>query len=113
MEPADSQECKEFVVEAFRMSEEFDTPVMVRLTTRVAHGQSLVEPGERQEPALPAYVKNAPKYVMLPAHGRKRHLVVEARRKKLEEYSETTSLNRIEWGDKRWGSLPVGQLTSM
>lgn len=105
LEPADSQEAKEMVKQAFILSETFDTPVMLRLTTRVAHSQSLVELGERQDVALKEYTKQPAKYVMLPAFGRERHKVVEERRKKLEAYAETTPLNRIEWADRRVGII--------
>lgn len=108
LEPSDSQECKDFVLLAFRISEEFDTPVMVRTTTRVAHGQSLVTLGERQERELAAYQKNAPKYVMLPGYARQRHPVVEARREALARYNETAPINRIEWGDKKIGVITSG-----
>lgn len=108
LEPSDSQECKDFVLLAFQLSEQFDTPVMVRTTTRVAHGQSLVTLGERQEGLLKDYEKNPPKYVMLPGYGRQRHPVVEDRRKAMAAYNETAPVNRIEWGDKRIGVITSG-----
>ncbi|HBT47628.1 MAG TPA: indolepyruvate ferredoxin oxidoreductase subunit alpha [Peptococcaceae bacterium] len=108
LEPSDSREAKEMVKEAFVLSETFDTPVMLRLTTRVAHSQSLVELGERQEIPLREYVKAPAKYVMLPAHGRERHKAVEERRRRLEEYVETAPWNRVEWGDRRVGVITSG-----
>ena len=95
LEPSDSQECLDFVKIAFDLSEEFDTPVIVRLTTRVAHSRSLVEVSERQERPLRDYVKNPGKYVMMPAMARARHLVVEKRMRLLEQYSEATEINKI------------------
>lgn len=108
LEPSDSQECKDFTKEAFRISEEFDTPVIVRLSTRVSHSQGIVDITDREEYTLKPCVKNPAKYVMMPAMARKRHFVVEERMSKLKEYSETTSLNRIEWGDKKIGVITSG-----
>lgn len=108
LEPSDSQECKDFVVLAYQLSEEFDTPVMLRITTRVAHGQSLVSLGERQGGVLNDYEKNPPKYVMLPGYGRQRHPVVESRREALAKYNETAPVNRIEWGSKKIGVITSG-----
>lgn len=108
IEPSDSQEVIDFIKEAYEISEQFDTPVLFRETTRIAHSQSLVEHKERMDIPLKDYVKDAKKNVMLPAHGRLRHVVVEARREKLAEYAETTSLNRIEWGDKKVGIIASG-----
>ncbi|MCG0277171.1 MAG: indolepyruvate ferredoxin oxidoreductase subunit alpha [Thermanaeromonas sp.] len=108
LEPADSQEAKEMTKVAFALSEAFDTPVMLRLTTRIAHSQSLVELGEREEVPLKPYTKAPSKYVMLPAFGRERHKVVEERRAKLSAYAEITPLNRVEWGDRRVGVITSG-----
>jgi len=108
LEPADSQEAKDYTKLAFDLSETFDTPVMLRITTRVAHSQSLVELAERQEVGLKKYEKNALKYVMVPAHARRRHLDVEARLEKLKEYAETTPLNRIEWNNTKIGVITNG-----
>jgi indolepyruvate ferredoxin oxidoreductase alpha subunit len=95
LEPTDSQECLDFVKIAFQISEDFDTPVLIRLTTRVSHSQSIVTIGEREDVALKDYVKNPAKYVMMPAMARKRHLFVEERMAKLREYSENSFLNKI------------------
>ncbi|WP_406677121.1 indolepyruvate ferredoxin oxidoreductase subunit alpha [Moorella sp. ACPs] len=108
LEPADSQEVKDMTMLAFSLSEEFDTPVMLRLTTRIAHSYSLVELGERREVPLKDYVKQPAKYVMLPAFGKVRHRVVEERRLKLAAYAETTPLNRVEWADRRVGVISSG-----
>lgn len=108
LEPADSQECKDFVKEAFKLSEEYDTPVIVRLTTRVAHSQSLVEPGEKLDVNLKDYRKDFDKYVMMPAMARKRHVEVEKRMAVLRELSGKTPLNRIEWGSKDVGVITSG-----
>lgn len=108
LEPADSQEAKDFTKLAFDLSETFDTPVMLRITTRVAHSQSLVDLAERQDIGIKKYEKNAPKYVMMPANARRQHVMVEARLDKLKEYAEITSLNRIEWNDTKIGVITNG-----
>lgn len=108
IEPSDSQEAKDFTKLAFDLSEQFDTPVMLRITTRVAHSQSLVELTGRQETGLKPYVKNAPKYVMMPGNARRQHVVVESRLEKLKEYAETTPINRIEWNDTKVGIITNG-----
>lgn len=96
IEPSNSSECKEFAKTAFELSEKFDTPVIVRLSTRVSHSQSIVKLCEREERPLKEYVKNPSKYVMMPAFARPRHVIVEERLNKLTEYAETSPLNRIE-----------------
>ncbi len=108
LEPSNSQEAKDFTKLAFELSENFDTPVMLRITTRVAHSQSLVELWPRQEVPLKKYEKNTQKYVMMPAFARSRHIVVESRLEKLKEYAETTSLNRIEWNHTKIGVITNG-----
>ncbi len=99
LEPSDSSEIKAFVKKAFEISEEFDCPVLVRMTTRLAHSQDSVETEERKDPGLKEYVKNPQKYVMAPANAIRRHPIVEERMKKLSSFGETTELNRIEWAD--------------
>lgn len=96
LEPSDSSECKEFTKTAFDLSEKFDTPVIVRLSTRVSHSQSSVELCDRQERELIEYKKNPQKYVMMPAFAKGRHVVVEERLEKLREYAEVSPLNRVE-----------------
>jgi len=108
LEPSDSQEALDFTRLAFDLSEEFDTPVMLRITTRLAHSQTLVEEGIRVEHPLKDYKKNTPKYVMLPGHARMRHVEVEKRMLRLQEYAQTSSLNRIEWGSKDLGIITSG-----
>ena len=108
LEPSDSQECLDYVKQAFEISEGFDCPVIVRLTTRISHSQSSVEKGERVDYQLKDYAKNINKYVMMPAMARKRHIEVEKRMLALHEYSETTSLNSIEWGSKKIGVITSG-----
>lgn len=96
IEPSDSSECKDFVKLAFEISENFDTPVIVRMSTRVAHSQSIVCTEERQELELKEYIKTPQKYVMMPAYAKGRHVFVEERTNKLTEYAETSPLNRVE-----------------
>lgn len=96
IEPSNSAECKEFTKLAFELSETYDTPVIVRLSTRVSHSQSIVELCDRVEKPLKDYIKNPQKYVMMPAFARPRHVFVEERLIKLTEYAETSPLNRVE-----------------
>lgn len=103
LEPASPAECKEFVKLAFELSERFDRPFIVRITTRIAHSQGLVELGERSDPGVKPFVRNPQKYVMLPAHARPRHVFIEEQHKKMMEYSNTGGLNRIEWAGKKRG----------
>lgn len=108
LEPSDSQECKDYVKEAFEISEKFDCPVIVRLTTRIAHSQSAVEPGDKSDFKVKEYKKDFNKYVMMPAMARKRHVEVEKRMAALKEFSDTTSLNIIEWGNRDVGVITSG-----
>ncbi|HHW32434.1 MAG TPA: indolepyruvate ferredoxin oxidoreductase subunit alpha [Clostridiaceae bacterium] len=108
LEPSDSQECLDFVKRAFEISEKFDTPVILRLTTRIAHSQSVVELGEKIEYKLKDYKKDAGKYVMMPAMARMRHVEVEKRMAALRSYSDITNLNVIEWGRKDIGIITSG-----
>lgn len=95
VEPSDSAECKDFVKTSFELSEEYDTPVIVRMCTRVAHSQSAVEICDRVVPPQKEYIKNPQKYVMMPAFARGRHVFVEERTKKLIEYAEKSPLNKV------------------
>lgn len=95
VEPSDSAECKDFVKTSFELSEEYDVPVIVRMCTRVAHSQSAVEICDRVVPPQKEYIKNPQKYVMMPAFARGRHVFVEERTKKLTEYAEKSSLNKV------------------
>ena len=108
LEPSDSAECRDFTKMAFELSERFDTPVIVRLSTRVSHSQSLVEAHEPDAVALKPYEKNVAKNVMMPANAIKRHVAVEERAKKLIEYAETTPLNRIEDNGAQIGVICSG-----
>ncbi len=108
VEPSDSQEAKDFVAVALELSETFDTPVMLRTTTRIAHSQSMVQLGERREIPLREYKKNIAKNVMVPAYARGRRLVMEERMAKLTEYAASTPLNRVEWGDRSFGIITSG-----
>lgn len=108
IEPSDSQEAQDFTRMAFDLSEEFDTPVMLRITTRLAHSQTLVEEGERLSFPLKEYKKNAHKYVMLPGYAQARHVEVEKRMLRLAEYAEISTLNGIEWADTDLGIITSG-----
>ena len=107
LEPADSAEALEFTKKAFELSEEYDTPVIIKMCTRVAHSQSIVETSERVVKEAKPYEKNMPKYIMMPAFAKQRHPFVEERTKKLTELAETSALNREEWG-----STEIGIITS-
>ena len=100
LEPSDADEARRFAVMAFEISEKFDTPVLYKMCTRVAHSQSITEPAERTVPEHKAYEKTISKYVMAPANAIKRHPFVEQRMKDLEKWSETSGINRIEKAEK-------------
>lgn len=109
LEPSDSREAKAFAKAAFELSEKFDAPFMLRMCTRNAHAQCTVELEDRVEPAQIPYKKNPEKYIMNPANAMKRHPIVEKRMQALEEYAETSSLNRVETGrDNRLGIITSG-----
>ncbi len=106
LEPADSGEALEMAKLAYDLSEQFDTPVLLKMCTRIAHSQSVVEPGERITPPEKPYEKNGAKYIMMPGNAKRRHPVVEERTKALVAYAETSPLNRIEDGkDKSIGII--------
>ncbi|MBQ1406551.1 MAG: indolepyruvate ferredoxin oxidoreductase subunit alpha [Eubacterium sp.] len=107
IEPADSQEALDFVKKGYELSEKFKTAVMVKMVTRIAHAQSIVELGERAEHEPVKYEKKFER-VMLPVNAMKGHIKVEARMKELTEFAETTDLNRIEKGTDN----KVGVITS-
>lgn len=96
LEPADSQECKEFTKLAYELSEEFDTPVILRLCTRVSHSRSIVECEDRTELPLKPYEKNPAKNVMLPAFAKPKHMAVEQRLLNLTEWAEKAGINYVE-----------------
>jgi len=110
LDPADSQECKDFTVAGYDLSEQFDTPVLLRTTTRINHSSTPVELAERR--ALPAartkFPRDAAKYVMVPANARGRHPVVEARLEALATWAESSPLNRVEWRDRALGIITCG-----
>lgn len=108
LEPSDSAECRDFTKKAYELSEEFDTPVFLRLSTRVSHSQSLVEENEKVDYQLKDYVKDASKYVMMPGNAIKRHVIVEERMEKLAEMCETTELNTVENNGSKIGVISAG-----
>ena len=108
LEPADSTECKEYAKLAYEISETFDTPVLLRLTTRIAHSQSIVEECDRVDVPLKEYTKDVMKYVMMPGMAKKRRLVIEDRKDKLVEYAETSGINRMELNDTKIGIITAG-----
>ena len=107
LEPSDSAEAHAFAKLAYELSETFDTPVLLKMCTRVSHSQSVVETGERTE-HLREYQKDIPKYVMMPGNAKRRHPVVEQRTRKLVEYAETSPINFIEEGADRSIGIVTG-----
>ncbi len=108
LEPADSQECKDFVQAAFQLSEDYDTPVLVRLTTRVAHSRSLVEEGDVLPPVIRPYVRDMAKNVMMPAMAVARHALVEKRQAALQEASAEIGLHFVHRGGSGLGIVTSG-----
>ncbi len=108
LEPSDSQEAKDFMIEAFDISEKYDTPVIVRTTTRLAHSQSLVELGERKDIPDKTYERDIQKRVMMPAMAKGRHLIVEDREKRLEADACDLAMNRMELKDTKIGVITSG-----
>ncbi|MEQ8187569.1 MAG: indolepyruvate ferredoxin oxidoreductase subunit alpha [Candidatus Eremiobacterota bacterium] len=108
LEPSDSQEAKDFVGLALDISEEFDTPVLLRVTTRISHSSTAVTLKERKTHTIKPYKQNPQKDVMIPAHAKKRHGFVEERTKKLQEYSEKTPVNVLEEGKGDTGIITSG-----
>ena len=107
LEPSDSAEAIAFTKLAYDLSEQFDTPVLLKMCTRVSHSQSLVELGERKE-VMGEYKKDIPKYVMMPGNAKRRHPVVEARTQALIDYAENAPINQVESGS----SNAMGFITS-
>ena len=105
LEPSDSAEALEFTKLAYELSEKFDTPVLLKMCTRVAHSQSVVEPCERVVPPAVSYQKQIEKYVMMPAMAKQRHPIVEERTKQLTEWAETAPINRVEMGGTEIGII--------
>ncbi len=108
LEPSDSNEAKLFTALAFGISERFDTPVLLRLTTRICHSVGVVKLGKRKEHHPKGYVRDIKKRLVLPAHARLRHIIVEKRLQKLKDYSDKLPYNRIEWGEKNLGIITSG-----
>ena len=109
LEPSDSEECLNFTKLAFELSEQFDTPFIIRLSTRISHSQSIVYLSERVEQPLKEYQKDQSKYVMMPMYARGRHVIVEARMKKLADFVESSPLNTTEYNeDKKIGVISSG-----
>ena len=105
LEPADSAEALQFAKLAYDLSEEFDTPVLLKMCTRVSHSQAIVETGDRVEPPAKPYEKNIAKYVMMPGNAKRRHPVVEERTRKLIAWAETAPVNRVEMGGTALGVI--------
>jgi len=112
LEPSDSQEAKDFVGTAMELSEKFDLPVLLRITTRIAHSKSVVELGERKEVPIKDYVPAIEKRVVIPAHARGLHQKLEERLAQVKEYANTSPLNRIEEGTYTRNGKKIGVLTS-
>lgn len=108
LEPSDSFECKEFTKKAFSLSEKYDTPVIIRLSTRVSHSQGLVEENEKEESILLPYEKNIAKNVMMPGNAIKRHVVVEERMEKLADLAEDCEFNSVEINSEEIGVITSG-----
>ncbi len=108
VEPSDSQEVKDYLGAAFEISERFGTPVLFRLTTRISHAKTPVELGERTEVPRKEYVKDTSRRVVIPAHARKLHAVVEERLEEMRRFAEESPLNRIEEGDPDTGVISSG-----
>ena len=109
LEPSDSAEAHAFAKASFDLSEQFDTLVLMRICTRIAHSQSIVELGERNEVADKEYAKNPSKYIMMPAYAKARHPIVEERMAALAAFAENCPFNRIDAGtDKSLGIITAG-----
>ena len=104
LEPSDSSEALEFTKLAFEISEQYDTPVLLKMCTRVAHSQSVAEISERSVP-VKTYEKNIAKYVMMPGNAKKRHPIVEERMRLLKELAETSPVNRVQMGGTKLGII--------
>jgi indolepyruvate ferredoxin oxidoreductase alpha subunit len=108
LDPSDSQEAYDFVRAGFELSERFDTPLVLRTTTRISHAKGAVERKEKIRAKIGEWVKDVPKYVMLPDFGKIRHVEIEERLLRLREFAETTPLNRVETGSADLGILTSG-----
>ena len=108
LEPSNSQEAKDFTKFAIELSEKFDTPVLLRLTTRICHSKSIVEIGSRENIDIKEYTRNIPKYIATPANGRVLRVSLESRLEKLEDFSNETHLNIEEYNSKEIGIISSG-----
>jgi indolepyruvate ferredoxin oxidoreductase alpha subunit len=108
LEPSDSAECLDFTKYAFELSEKYDTPVLLRMCTRIAHSQSIVNTGERIVPPVVEYKKNGVKYIMMPGNAKRRHPVVEQKLRELELLGESVHINRAEMGGTDLGFITSG-----
>jgi len=108
VEPSNSQEAKDMVKAAMEISESFDVPVLMRTTTRVNHIKTLVEAGEKLQQTKKPYVKNLQKYDAVPAVSKRLHVELEKKMIRLEEFSNETELNYIEWNYKKTGVISSG-----
>lgn len=107
-EPANSQECRDMVIEAYGISEQYDCPVLIRMTTRVCHGKSIVALGERKEIPIKEYIKDVKKYVCVPANAKGLRRNLEIKLEKLKEFAETTAFNFTEMNDSKVGVITSG-----
>lgn len=113
IEPSDSQEALTFTKAAFEISEQFDTVVLLRTTTRISHSKSIVEVSENREDKIKEYKKDMDKYIMIPANARKRHPILEENLKKVEKMSYSSSLNKVEYNlNKNINGKKIGIITS-
>ncbi len=108
LEPADSMEAYTFAKKAFAISEKYDTPVLLRMCTRIAHSQSIVETGEKEPAVLKDYEKNPAKYIMMPGNAIKRHPFVEERTLALQEMAENCEFNTVEMNSDKIGIITSG-----
>lgn len=108
LEPSDSQEAKDFVKVGYEISEKYDVPVLLRLTTRICHSKGMVNIDDRKDVEIKEYTKDIPKYVAAPANARVLHVKLEEKLKELEKFSNETELNKIEWNDKKIGIVTSG-----
>jgi len=108
LEPSDSEECLRFTKLAYDWSEKFDTPFLLRLSTRISHSQSIVEEAERIESDLKEYQKNPSKYVMMPGNAKARHVVVEKRLLEMANWANTLEINKAEYHSKKLGIICAG-----
>ena len=108
LEPSDSQDSKDMILAGYEISEVFDTPVLLRMTTRISHSKGIVELSDPVEGPEKKFVKNPSKYVMVPSHARARHVVIEERIEKLKKFSEETPLNVVENNGSKVGIITGG-----